>query len=114
MVLGSTDANRVLLVAEHLVMEEEADLNLFYITDADHQPWTVAGALQSPLETEARRSHHGNICRHINTVDTSNGIEGTEIGNGSQVLIAGAANQLDPPPLRQSVITRKAGTAGCQ
>ena len=33
MVLGSTDANRVLLVAEHLVMEEEADLNLFYITD---------------------------------------------------------------------------------
>ena len=84
------------------------------ITDADHQPWTVAGALQSPLETEARRSHHGNICRHINTVDTSNGIEGTEIGNGSQVLIASAANQLDPPPLRQSVITRKAGTAGCQ
>ena len=33
MVLGSTDANRVLLVAEGLVMEEEADLNLFYITD---------------------------------------------------------------------------------
>ena len=33
MVLGSTDANRVLLVAEDLVMEEEADLNLFYITD---------------------------------------------------------------------------------
>ena len=33
MVLGSTGANRVLLVAEHLVMEEEADLNLFYITD---------------------------------------------------------------------------------
>ena len=33
MVLGSTDANRVLLVAEDLVMEEGADLNLFYITD---------------------------------------------------------------------------------
>ena len=33
MVLGSTDANRVLLVAEDLVMEEEADMNLFYITD---------------------------------------------------------------------------------
>ena len=33
MVLGSTDANRVLLVAEDLVMEEEADLNLFYITE---------------------------------------------------------------------------------
>ena len=37
MVLGSTDANRVLLVAEHLVMEEEADLNLFYITDPESE-----------------------------------------------------------------------------
>ena len=33
MVLGSTDANSVVLVAEKLLMVQEADMNLFVITD---------------------------------------------------------------------------------
>ena len=33
MVLGSSDANRVQLLAGDMVMEQEEDLNLFYITD---------------------------------------------------------------------------------
>ena len=33
MVLGKTDANRVMLVAEGLVLEQDLDLNLFYITE---------------------------------------------------------------------------------
>ena len=33
MVLGKADANRVLLVAGDLLMEQEADINLFYIIE---------------------------------------------------------------------------------
>ena len=33
MVLGKTDANRVMLVAEGLVLEQDLDMNLFYITE---------------------------------------------------------------------------------
>ena len=33
MVLGNTDANRIRLQAEKLVVEEEADMNLFFITE---------------------------------------------------------------------------------
>ena len=33
MVLGSSDANRVELLAGDMVMEQEEDLNLFYITE---------------------------------------------------------------------------------
>ena len=33
MVLGSSDANRVQLLAGDMVMEQEEDLNLFYITE---------------------------------------------------------------------------------
>ena len=32
MVLGNTDANRVQLLAEKLIVEQESDMNLFYIT----------------------------------------------------------------------------------
>ena len=32
MVLGNTDANRVQLLAEELIVEQESDMNLFYIT----------------------------------------------------------------------------------
>ena len=33
MVLGKTDANTVMLVAEGLVLEQDLDMNLFYITE---------------------------------------------------------------------------------
>ena len=33
MVLGSSDVNRVQLLAGDMVMEQEEDLNLFYITE---------------------------------------------------------------------------------
>ena len=33
MVLGKTDANRVMLVAEGLVLEQDLEMNLFYITE---------------------------------------------------------------------------------
>ena len=84
------------------------------ITDADHQPWTLARAFKSPLEPQARRSHDREICRHINTVDAGNGVESAEVGNGCQVLVTGTANQLDPTPLCQGVVTGKAGSAGGQ
>ena len=33
MVLGSTDANRLYFIAEELLVEQEADMNLFFVTD---------------------------------------------------------------------------------
>ena len=84
------------------------------ITDADHQPWTLARAFKSPLEPQARRSHDREICRHINTVDAGNGVESAEVGNGCQVLVTGTANQLDPTPLCQGIVTGKAETGVCQ
>ena len=105
---------RAIRRAERRVKRSFAEMSISTIADADHQPWTPARAFISPLEPQSRRSHDREICRHINTVDAGNGVEGAEIGNGCQVLVAGAANQLDPTPLCQGIVTGKAETAGCQ
>ena len=90
------------------------EMGISTVADADHQPRETTGSFKGPSETDARRSHHGKVSRHIDTVDTRHGIQSAEIGNGRKVLIARTTNQLDPTPLRESVVTGQVSTGGIQ
>mgnify|MGYP001183820306 CR=1 len=78
------------------------------VTDADHQPGGVPGALSGPAEPRASSCDDSGIGRHINTLNTRNRIESAEISNGSQVLITGSTDQFDPATLAEGIVT------GCQ
>ena len=75
------------------------------VTDADHQPGGVPGALSGPAEPRASSCDDSGIGRHINTLNTCNRIQRAEISNRSEVLIAGPADQLDPTTLAKGLIT---------
>ena len=91
-----------------------AEMGIAPVTDTDHEPGRVTGALTRPAETRASSCDNCGIGCHVNTLNTCNRIESAEISHGSQVLVTGSTDQLDPATLAEGIITGRQGTGDRQ
>ena len=87
------------------VKDSLAKMGIASITDADHQPGEVTSAFPGPAETGASGIDDSGVSGHIDTLNTGNGIEGTEVCNRRQILITGPTDQFDPTTLVEGFIT---------
>jgi hypothetical protein len=80
-------------------------MGIISITHTHHQPGAALRVLPGPIEPFAGSTHNSNISGYVHAMHSCDSKKSTEIANGGQVLVAGAANQLDPRTIRQSQFT---------
>ena len=76
------------------------------VTETHHQPGATAPPGFCPVKTQPCRMHDGWVSSDIDAMNASGRKDSTEIGDRRKILIAGAADQLDPAPLFKSEVRR--------
>ena len=76
------------------------------VTEADHQPGATTPPGFCPVESKTCGTHHGRVSSDIDAMNPRGRKDSTEIGDRRKILIAGAADQLDPAPLFKSEFRR--------
>ena len=81
-----------------------AEMRVGAIADADHQPGARKVAFLQPVQPLTGSTHHSGVGGHIHTGNPCSSVQGTEVCNGSQILIAGPTDQLDPAPPGEALL----------
>ena len=76
------------------------------VTETHHQPGATAPSGFSPVKSQTSGTNNGRGSSDIDAMDPRGRKDSTEIGDRRKILIAGAADQLDPAPLFKSEVRR--------